>query len=170
MRKEEYDMSGTIAMFIASALQHPNPPCNGVNRRVSTICVAQHKNKFNRTIVYCTLADNNLVSQAFAEDGHGNDDPTPEYVLRCMHRDATVYRRAYRQMLFLTPHVARDLILSAADHGYLLFDTKDDLDVWLVEVREYQKESNGVRLMERWHVPDSDELRKQLHKVYDSVP
>lgn len=154
-------------MFIASALQHPNPPCNGNRRRVSTIAVSQHKNKFDLVVVYCTLAETNLVSEAWAEDGH-DGDPTPDYVSKCMEHDAHLYRSSYRKMMFLAPQYKK-MTLARPDYGYLLFDTKDELDAWLKDQGEYAKEPNGEspHLLKRWSASDAAELRTKLHKVYD---
>jgi hypothetical protein len=164
----EFDPSGTIAMFIAAALQHPNPPCNSKRRRVSTIAVSQHKNKFDQVVVYCTLAETNEVSEAWAEQG-GAGDPPAEFVDKCLYSDAVLYRKAYRKMLFLAPQF-RDMTLARPDYGYLLFNTKDELDAWLAHKSEYAKEPNGEHpgLLKRWHAADPAELRSKLHKVYDS--
>lgn len=167
-RELEFDPSGTIAMFIAAALQHPNPPCNGGRRRrVSTIFVSQHKNKFDQVVVYCTLAEANLVSEAWAEDGH-DGDPNQEYVIKCLEDDAKLYRNAYRKMMFLAPQYKK-MMLARPDYGYLLFDTKEQLDEWLAHQGEYAKEPNGQspHLLKRWEAASADELRARLHKVYD---
>lgn len=37
MTETRFDPAGTIALFIASALQHPDSRCNGNSPRVSTI-------------------------------------------------------------------------------------------------------------------------------------
>jgi len=164
----EFDPSGTIAMFIAAALQHPNPPCNSAHRRrVSTIFVSQHKNKFDRVVVYCTLAATNLVNESWAENGE-DGEPTPEFIEKCFVHDAEMYRMCYRKMLFLAPQY-RDMTLATPDYCYLLFDTKAELDAWLIDKHEHAKEANGCRpgLLENWHVNNIDELRVKLHKVYD---
>lgn len=164
----EFDPSSTIAMFIAAALQHPNPPCNGRNRRVSTIEVAQHKNKFDMVVVYCTLASTNEVNEAWAETGHDGDPPS-EFVDKCLQQDANLYRKAYRKMLFLAPQY-REMMLSRPDYGYLLFDDKARLDEWLDHQGEYQKTKNvdDTHLQKRWNCGSADELRAKLHQVYDT--
>lgn len=160
-REHEYDPSGSIAMFIAAALQHPNPTCNGHNPLMSTIRVEQHKNKFDRVIVYCELADTNLVSQSWVGMGKGNGDPPDEFIQACMYRDAEIYRHAYRRMLSLVPEL-REMILSRADYAYLLYDTTRELDAWL----NTYEQNNVNHLIKKWRVPDVAALRMLLHKAY----
>lgn len=166
--KHEFDPSSTIAMFIASALQHPNPPCNGNRRRMSTIDVAQHKNKFDMVVVYCTLAEHNQVAEAWAESGQ-DGEPTPKFIDGCLIEDANLYRKSYRKMMFLAPQFKKE-ILGRPDYGYLLYDTKQELDAWLDHQGEYQKTKNvdDENLQKRWNCSSSEELRTKLYKVYDN--
>lgn len=168
----DYDPSGTIAMFIAAALQHPNPPCNGRRRRMSTISVGQHKNKFDQVVVYCDLADENLVSEAWAADGH-DGEPSDEFVGKCMLHDAQVYRGAYRKMLFLAPQY-RDMTLARPDFGHLLHDDVQGAYDWLDDAVKRAKEpgaheNHGFylnRQLRQWRVATVAELREKLQKVY----
>ena len=163
---QSYDAASTIAMFIGAALQHPNPPCNGRRRRVSTIQVDQHKNKFDLVVVYCTLAEDAQVLAAWSEQG-GQGEPAPEFVARCLDHDAVVFRQAYRKMLFLAPQHA-ERILARPNYGYLLFDDVATLDAWLEERREHAQTKNGdnLDLQRCWNVPDAAALRARLHKAY----
>ncbi len=160
-REHEYDPVGSIAMFIAAALQHPNPPHNGRNALMSTIRVDQHKNKFDQVIVYCELIDTNLVSQAWVAEGKGNGDPPVEFIQACMQRDALVYRRAYRMMMSLLPEF-REVIHSHADFKYLLYDSTKELDAWL----DAYDPSHMQFLLSKWRVTDVATLRELLHKTY----
>lgn len=168
----EYDPSGTMAMFIAAALQHPNPPCNGRGRRMSTIYVDQHKNKFNMTVVYCTLAEENEVSEAWAEEGH-DGDPSDDFRGKCMLRDAQVYRSSYRKMMFLAPQ-HKELLFPRADYGYLIADDVSEayayIDGRVAEAQApgaHENHQKGVdRLLRTWAVPTIEALKEKLAKVY----
>ena len=167
-KEDEFDPSSTIAMFIASALQHPNPECNGGRRRMSTIHVAQHKNKFDLVVVYCTLAETNEVHEAWAEEGKSGL-PDAKFLDRCLDHDADLYRKTYRKIMFLAPQY-KAMTLGRPDYGYLLFDTKQELDEWLDNQGEYQKTKNvdDENLQRRWNCGSADELRAKLYKVYDN--
>lgn len=165
--KRDYDPSGVIAMFIAAALQHPNPPCNGSGERVSTILVKQHKNKFDNVIVYCMLAQETMVAEAWAEDGNVGT-PSPEYVGRCMERDARVYRSSYRKMLFLVPQ-HREMMHAAADHGYLLHDDVNTAHVKIDELASSVLPGSIAStrfLLDKWHAKTVEELKDKLAGVY----
>lgn len=159
-------------MFIASALQHPNPPCNGRNRRVSTIHVDQHKNKFDMVVVYCKLAEPNLVSEAWAADGN-NGDPSDEFAGKCMVHDAQIYRSAYRKMLFLAPQY-KEMTLGRPDYGYLLHDDVVDAYAY-IDGRVAEAQAPGAhenhqkyvdRLLYNWRVPTVDAWKEKIAKVY----
>lgn len=154
-------------MFIAAALQYPLPECNRARRggnRMSTISVAQHKNKFDQVVVYCELAEFNEVATAWAAQGNVGE-PTLDFTMRCRHHDACVYRNAYRKMLALVVPDYVDSILSMASYRYLLFDTKEALDAWL-------NENNGTidAWCITWNAASADEFRNRLHEVYDACP
>lgn len=151
---QQYDPSGTIAMFIAASLQFPQPHCN--EHYSSTIRVDQHKNKFNQVVVYCELADENLVSELWAFGGSAGL-PTKEYRVSRLIKDARRYRRSYRQMIFLAPQY-KDMILARPDYGYLLFDDIDMFDEWL--------NVQGKHILERWHADNIDQLRSYILEVY----
>lgn len=159
-------------MFIASALQHPNPPCNagGPTRRVSTIFVDQHKNKWDQVIVYCRLADPGLVAASWHDVDRDGRPPTLEFVDKCLLRDARLYRQCYLKMLSLAPQ-HRDRILSRADYGYLLFDDQVQLDAWLSSHQLSNKElTNAESLLElpcTWGIVTVEELRSKLASVYE---
>lgn len=68
--KENFlDDMRSIAMFIGSALNHPVSECNGssVVGNVSTIHVEQYKEKFGEVRIYCVLAFEPLVRDAFPQ-------------------------------------------------------------------------------------------------------
>ena len=170
--RREYDPSGSMAMFIASALQHPNPPCNGRGRRVSTIFVSQHKNKFDATVVYCTLAETNAVSEAWAESGH-DGDPSDEFVGKCMLDDAQLYRSAYRKMMFLAPQY-KQMLFPRCDYGYLIADDVAAAYAYIDE-RVAEAQAPGAhenhqkyvdRLLHDWRVPTVDAWKEKIAKVY----
>jgi hypothetical protein len=161
--RENYDISGTIAMFIASALQHPNPPCNGVKRRMSTIKVDQYKNKFNNVVVYCDLAHPDLVSESWWEDGH-QGNVSDEYFVKCIDHDATKYRSAYRKMLFLLPEEYHAQTLAWASYDYLLIPTTSELDAFMNDDVNQLYVSN---LLKTWRATDVDVLKNRFHKIYD---
>ena len=156
-----YHPSGAIAMFIASALQHPNPECNGRQRRISTIKVDQHKNKFDQVVVYCTLAHPDLVDTACDRERGEDCEPTTEFVKKCMFHDAVHYRKCYMQMLQLVPQ-HRGMILSRPDYGYLLCDKKEDIAACLGV-------DHAELVAKKWHLETTDELFSELHRVYDST-
>jgi hypothetical protein len=167
-RDEWFDPAGTIAMFIAAALQHPNPPCNGRNPRVSTIFVDQHKNKFGQVVVYCKLAYPDLVMAKWVEEGN-DGEPTPHYVDKCRIHDAEHYRAAYLSMTKLVPQHEK-IILARPDYGYLLFRTAEELngyfdfkdqEHWTDEIRAKWQQS----YMDTWQVTTLDDLRAKLRKV-----
>lgn len=172
-REYEYDKCGTIANFIASALQHPIPLADiisgGPGRPISTIEVSQHKNKFDQVRVYCTLASYNLVSENWALDG-GEGHPSPAYRQVCMMHDAHIYRDAYRGMVALVPDL-RNMIMSQADFAYLLSDTMKDVDVWIGKITEganlHENQAKYLaRLLDDWGVEDVIQLRENIRKVY----
>ena len=71
-----------IAAYIATRLVAERPRCNGRTPRVSTITVEQHKEKFGKVVVYCTLADINEVSEKWAELGN-DGDPDDLFIQLC---------------------------------------------------------------------------------------
>lgn len=146
-----------VAMFIASALQHPTPPCNSRNPRMSTIVVQQHKEKFGAANVYCQLADINMVADKWAQAGK-QGEPSEEFIYSCFVHDAQVYRNAYMQMIDLVPHY-KNMICARADYYELLFTTKQQLETWLTE-----KGSEGFYL-KRYKSKDIEELTRKLKNI-----
>ena len=167
MFDSHFDPSSTIAMFIAAALQHPNPPCNGHNKRVSTIHVEQYKNKFNEVIVYCTLADDKQVLDAWRESGN-EGEYTPEFRHKCLLNDAKHYRKCYRKMLRLVPQY-HDMIMGRPDHSMLLQDDIVKLDQFLSYQNASMNKKRGEdqRLLNDWGVSTSEELRSLICKICD---
>lgn len=150
---EFYDPSATLAMFIGAALRWERPRCNaGYGKQHpfhTTIKVDQTKNKFNMVVVYCDLIHPELVMQEW--QSLGNDgEPSPAFIEQAWLRDARHYRATYRRMAFLAPQY-EEMIYQRPDYGYLLFDTKEQLDVWFDARGEYVKTSNLERLVEYWH-------------------
>ncbi len=163
--------SGPIAMYIAAALQHPNPRCNGIRERVSTIFVDQHKNKFNYVRVYCSLADKGMVQKSWNEEGFVGE-PDSEYLTKCLFNDAKHYRLTYRTMMWLLPQ-HKEIITRDADYGYLLFDTLEELDAWL-DAKPFEKidVTNGERLLEKhtvWYEAKVLNVKKFLHEAYNGA-
>ena len=163
----EIDPIGTMAMFIAAALQHPNPPCNGREVRISTIKIEQHKNKFSQVVVYLNLAEQNLVAQRWAELGNV-DQPPQTFIDSCVKHDARLYRRTYMAMISLVPNKKSEII-ARADHTMLLFDDKADLDAWLVSRNSPDSKTNAEwKLMTKlWNSSTIEELQQKLHDIYD---
>ncbi len=158
-----YHPSGTIAMFIAAALQHPNPEGNGRHSRISTIRVDQHKNKFDQVVVYCTLAAHDLVDKACVAERDESNNPTVEFIKKCRRHDAVHYRRCYLEMLSLVPQF-RDMLWARPDYGYLLLDTKEEIRNWFGGNDDHVK-----YVAKMWDFQTVEELFAELHKVYDSV-
>jgi len=127
--KQYWSDISTIAMFIASALQHPSPRCNSMNPRISTILVHQHKEKFGAVNVYCHLADTSLVLDKWIEQGKSGE-PTPDFIKSCLIHDANVYHGVYMKMIKLVPHY-RKMIVIRADYRELTFDNINDLNEWI---------------------------------------
>lgn len=173
VNESEFDMSGTIARFIAAALQHPNPPCNGKNPRVSTIKVNQHKNKFNLVTVYCSLAAPEYVDAAWSES-NSTDEPSDDFVQGCMVRDAIVFRQTYRRMLFLLPD-HRSMIVMNAYYPYLLKETvqkaHEYVDGYVARLIAPGVHHEGNKLvlqsfLREWRVDNADALKSLLVQVY----
>lgn len=159
------DPSGAIAMYIAAALQHPNPPCNGAPRRVSTIVVYQHKNKFNYVVVYCRLADPTEITAAWLEQGN-TGEPTSEFVRNCLIRDAAHYRKCYCAMQQLMPDQTA-VIFYRADYPELLQINEEDLRAYLEFSNEFTKNRRGEcsYMLERWGTSNIEELYSLLCQI-----
>jgi len=170
-REKKEPNLGNVAMFIAAALHHPNPPCNGPNKWVSTIKVEQHKVKFTDVRIYCSLAHPDLV-QAMWNDFHEDGmpaEPTAEFKARCLMDDARYYRHCYISMLELLPEKVAHLVCGAADFRELLCKDLAELDQL---INRNVKQSDGGKypqylswLNTRYHVTTVDEVRQCLAKI-----
>lgn len=147
--KDDYDPIGSIAMYIAGAMQYPNAD--------STIKVDQYKNKFDMVCIYCSLADPTLVLESWVRSGN-EGMPSVDYVAKRMDNDAFVYRTAYLMMVKLVPQY-KEAILARPDYSFLLYDSLVELDEWI--------EKYGDKYMKKFRAGSVDELRTRLHKLYD---
>lgn len=157
----------SMARFVASALQHPMPRCNGLGR-TSTIHVDQYKEKFGDVRIYCTLADEFHVRNAWLEE-HAvpgvvmEGEPPEEFVKKCFLRDARHYRSCYMDMVELVPHL-RDALCVAADYTELLGEDEKAIDE---KIMPHARRYPGFYLG-RYELGDIEELRDILLKIYKS--
>lgn len=140
-----------LARFVSLALAGDVDP----KKRVSTIGVGYHKEKFGLPIVWCTLADANLVSEAYAQD-KGVGPVTSEYAERCLMHDSMHYRQTYFSMMGLVPHY-REILTEGAVYPELLFARSREVTVWC--------RAAGEHYFKRWGVASADELQKKLAKA-----
>jgi len=178
------DLIGVIAAFIGARLQYPNPRINGQgNPWVSTISVDQHKNKFDDVRVYCNLAQPALVRQKWLwlkENQHlkseirsfyfpnidvSADEPTDEFLDRCIKHDAMYYREVYEDMVALQPHL-RGKICRAADHTELLYGTLQEVIDKLDETGR-TKEGWLESYCKKYRVADLNSLKEFMRMVYE---
>lgn len=186
MSDEDNQLIHTIAAFIAARLRYPYPSINGQgNPWVSTISVDQHKEKFWQVRVYCELAEPALIKEKWQwlkarqrriESGEKfyrvhtqpeqivADDPTPEFIARCLKSDAIYYREVYRDMLALRP-TARDALFDGADHKELLYDSIEDLDRHLDEL-ESKNPAWSKHLSIKYGVDNVASLKAYMRSVY----
>jgi hypothetical protein len=153
------DMASEIAMYVAAALNHPLPPCNG-RGNISTISVAQYKTKFNEIRVYCQFADESLVLDLwkliYPEKG---DSPSEDFISKCLFNDATHYRYCYLSMKKILKD-QDDMVSSlveGASYTELLFENKEKLEEYIDKSKAY--------LCSAWGIEDADSLRNFLFKV-----
>lgn len=141
----------TLARFISLALAGDVDP----KKRVSTIGPGYYKEKFGLPIVWCHLADTNLVSEAYAQD-KGTGPVTAEYAERCLMHDSMHYRQTYLSMMGLVPHY-REILIEGSVYRELLFARSRELTVWCRDA--------GEHYLKRWCVTSTDELQKKLAKA-----
>ncbi len=152
-----------IAMFVAAALNHPLPPCNGKGN-ISTIGISQYKTKFSQIRIYCNLADAELVKEYWSQLGN-EGDPTQEFKYGCLISDAKHYRECYLSMSnLLSDAEARDALMEPANFPELLFKNLEELDAFLNKNLELSKQYSQyiANYYSRWQVKDFDALRKFL--------
>lgn len=169
-----------VAMFIAAALQHPNPPCNGRKKWVSTIKVDQYKTKFNFVRIYCTLADPELVKKVmdddpkFIEAKRSNlyadiDLEIASFSKQCLIDDARHYRKCYLSMMSLLPEDLIKYVKSEADYPELLCHDIDELNQLIDrKVVSFEKENCSTYCTifnSRYDLPSIEDVRKYLMMV-----
>lgn len=175
--------AAAAAAFIAARLQHPCPHINGCgNPWVSTIRVDQYKQKFGHVYVYCELADPSLVAQKWAwlkaNAGHrarlpagytmcidmSSDALTPEFVTRCVLRDAMHYRDTYLEISALAPRLCGQLQWHASYRALL----HADLDTCLRAVAEETASRPQLVAAERlkYRLDEHDDLDAFMRSVY----
>jgi hypothetical protein len=165
--KADFDLVGPIAAFIGARLQHPRPPCNGRNPRVSTIHVDQYKEKFWNVRIYCALASTEEVEAKWAEFGR-EGQPDDAFYAMCLMHDARHYRRCYLEMVSLVPRL-RKRICNAADYSVLLQDNADVACEQLVQRHESWNAypDNQRSFLATWRVASLDALKERLRLIYD---
>lgn len=174
--KKDFDLVGTLAAFIAARLNYVLPRCNSAHRGgkyVSTINVDQHKEKFWYTIVYCTLAEEGMVlTKWLAERAREADgeDPSPEFMAKCLRTDALHYRRCYLDAVKIIPRM-RKRIVSRADYRELLFVDGKELSDHIDELAAADVDTTNVSYLRhyltRWNVKDAEELKYVLLQFYE---
>lgn len=152
---------GNVAMFIASALNHPLPPANGRRGIVSTIHVAQYKIKFDDIRIYCSLAHPDLVNDYWQSMGR-EGTPSQEFSIACLKHDAMHYRQVYTAMLKLLPDDLKLNVVSCADYWELLYDTPEELRQYVESV---PSRANLQHILSRWKVEDVTALKNFLFSV-----
>lgn len=152
---------GNVAMFIASALNHPLPPANGLRGIVSTIHVSQYKIKFNDIRIYCKLAHPDLVNDYWRSMGK-EGLPSQEFYVACLKHDAMHYRQVYTAMLRLLPQELKLNVTSCADYWELLYDTPEELRQFIESV---PSRVDAQHVLSRWKVEDVTALKDFLFTV-----
>lgn len=180
MKKEDQQLIGPIAAFIGARLQYPCPEVNGQgNPWVSTIEVAQHKEKFFGVRVYCRLACPELVQKKWdwlrqnkdmqarltrrriTQGEFEGDEPTDEFRARCLLHDAIHYRKVYMEMVQLRPDL-REPICWGADRVELLQPTIEDLIKRLDEDEQFLKWNTNL-----YQFATREALDDFFKRVYD---
>jgi hypothetical protein len=174
--KKDFELVSPLAAFIGARLNYVLPPCNSGPRGgklVSTIKVDQHKEKFWYARVYCTLADESMIVTkwvACRTPGAENEDPTPEFVARCLRFDALHYRKCYMDAVKIIPRMRKRLV-NQADYRELLFEDANALTAYIDELMRAESDGQNVRYLEhylrRWHVKDGVELKNILLSFYE---
>jgi hypothetical protein len=185
MITRDESMIGPIAAFIGARLQYPCPEVNGQgNPWTSTIRVDQHKEKFWGVVVYCNLADPDLVREKWVwirenkeqmgklprrvtgklgklDADYSADEPSDAFKARCLFHDAMHYRECYLDMIALQPHL-RGAICMRADHGELLLDQFSELEERVKDKPEYLES-----FCRKYHIEDPVKAMEFLHSVYE---
>ena len=163
------DPVATLAMFIAAALQHPSPPCNDPNKRISTIAVEQHKNKFGAVVVYCELANDGEVDTAYGEAGRVGP-VTDDFRAAEWRRDARRYRDCYMGMIALVQQY-KDIMLALEDYPELLLSKVTALDPYLATTDDVHSKSNADWFLHRWNkkpaLRNAEDVRALIRKAYE---
>jgi hypothetical protein len=133
MKNKQEPNLNDVARFIGAALRYPVPRCNGswytdgTQPWTSTIMVYQHKVKFADIRIYCTLADQALVTERWLKTGH-TGDPDQQFIDECYMFDARHYRDCYLSMLALLPGPVAQYVCESADYSLLLVADLEELD------------------------------------------
>jgi hypothetical protein len=167
----DFELVGAMAAFIGARLNYEFPPYNGSVRGgkpISTIRVEQHKEKFWYVRVYCTLADDGLVTTKWLEERErerDGEEPPAEFRARCLRHDAIHYRRVHLDMLRLVPGRLHKRVIAYADYGELLFPGVEQMRAHISELdtgRFYRFD----HLMKRYDAKTNDELQHTLSQFY----
>jgi hypothetical protein len=175
--KEDFQLVGPMAAFVAARLNYTVPECNAprkyVGRDISTIKVSQHKEKFWYVRIYCRLADPGLVQQRWLEERPHEqpEEPPEEFKEKCFKSDAYHYRRCYLDMLRLIPERLHKRLIAQADYEELLHPTADDMALRIdeIEAHDLQNASPHDTLKyyrERYGVDTNVELKEKLRNLY----
>lgn len=160
----------SIAAFIGARLQHPQPPCNG-RSPVSTIRVDQYKTKFNSVRIYCHLADEKLVYNAWDQRYPNSlSSPAQAFIDRCWMIDAEHYRGCYIDMVELLGGYAS--FVHDADYYVLLCASEEELD-YVIEQRSKGECHCGINdgpSISGRNFASYDELKDCVKKVMQRVP
>ena len=121
-----------VAMFVGAALQHDLPECNTFTadkfRKVSTILVSQYKQKFSDIRIYCELAHERLVKEAYTAS-----EPKMSYkdfLSYRVYEDASHYRICYKTMMAVAPEY-KDALFNGADRPELLVDSETEMEPYI---------------------------------------
>ena len=173
--KRDFDLVGTMAAFIGARLNYVLPECNsGVRggKLISTIRVDQHKEKFWYARVYCTLADQKMVEDAWvAANGPSGLPLKDDFRQKCFHRDAFHYRKVHTDLMKLVPERLHKRLIRHADYRELLFANRAEMEARIDRFEAEDLENPGVDHLEyyrkRYNVETNAALKEALGRYYE---
>lgn len=125
--REYWTHIGDIADLIAHRLSGIDAPSHShITGVVTTIAVAQHKEKFGSVRVYCRLADPVRVAALWESQGN-TGSPSSEFIRARRLRDAKHYRETYRMIFGLCPQYY-NAVRYGADYPALLCESREELE------------------------------------------
>lgn len=131
----------SISFFIGKALDGRLYAFDRHERSFSTIYVTQAKEKFGNPVVYCQLAEPELVTRAWEKSPKFVSGDVPDsFKEERLVADSRLYRSVYARMMQMLPkyYVA---IRNGAQYPGLICETKAELDE-LIESPYY--DSSGI--------------------------